>query len=60
MSEYDKGRKPDNRDFKRTVKKDRVKKSRGQRHDTRRIMEDFKHGNIDFDDIADMMENEET
>lgn len=59
MSENFKGRESDNRDFKRTVKKTRVKKNRGQRHDARRMLEDIKHGNVDFDDIADIMENEE-
>ena len=59
MSEYYKGKEPDNRDFKRTVKKTRVKKSRGQRHDTRRLMEDFKHGHVDIDEIMDKMNDEE-
>ena len=59
MSENYKGREPDNRDFKRTVKKTRVKKNRGQRHDTKRIMDDFKHGNVDIDDIMDRMQDEE-
>jgi len=59
MSEYYKGKEPDNRDFKRTVKKTRVKKSRGTRHDTRRILDDLKHGTVDFDDIMDKMENED-
>lgn len=60
MSDNYKGREPDNRDFKRTVKKNRLKKNRGQRHDIHRIMEDFKHGNVDIDDIMDKMEDEET
>jgi hypothetical protein len=59
MSENYKGREPDNRDFKRTIKKTRVKKNKGARHDTRRLMDDFKHGNVDIDDIMDKMEDEE-
>jgi len=59
MSEYYKGKEPDNRDFKRTIKKTRVKKKRGHRHDTRRLMDDFKHGNVDIEDIMDRMEDEE-
>lgn len=59
MSEHYKGREPDNRDFKRTVKKTRVKKNKGARHDTRRLMDDFKHGTVDIEDIMDRMEDEE-
>jgi hypothetical protein len=59
MSEYYKGKEPDNHDFKRTVKKTRVKKNKGTRHDTRRLMDDFKHGTVDIEDIMDRMEDEE-
>lgn len=59
MSENYKDRGPDNRDFKRTIKKTRVKKNRGARHDSKRIMEDLKYGNVDFDDIMDRMNDEE-
>jgi hypothetical protein len=59
MSDYYKGKEPDNRDFKRTVKKTRVKKNRGTRHDARRLLDDIKHGNVDIDDIIDRMQDEE-
>ena len=58
MSDFYKGKQPDNSDFRRTVKKTRVKKARGDRHDTRRLMDDFKHGTIDIEDIMDKMETE--